>query len=278
MPNPTVNDVHLGGSSPKAAVKPMPALDDKQLIAVLRRLLAQLSLPSEKDSDAEYEDEATEKAYPNTHSARQLDPDTYKVVGSKEIALGVRMLFALKDGKSVAQSIHFDAAKFTAAQARAWLKAHDYSVAQFTAAGGDASAEKGEEDIEFTAEIVAKADDRHLAYAVVYTPGVVDTQQDFILSTQVEAMAHRWLLKSRRYDFQHKSELPSDAAVPVESYIAPTDFTLGSKLVKQGSWVVVSYIPDDELWSLVKNGTINAYSIRGRGKRHPKPLPTAQSV
>jgi len=273
MPSPTVSDVHSGGSSQPA--KPMPALDDKQLIAVLRRLLAQLSAPPEEDEDEELED--TEKAYPNTHSARQLDPAENKVVGSKEIAPGVRMLFALKDGKSVAQSIHFDATKFTVAQARAWLKAHDYSAAQFTAAGGEV-AEKG---VEFQVNVLKVDEEERTSTAIVYPVkplGWKDTQQDWMSKAEIRKMAHRFMVTSQHYDMHHKvfDVGPDDAAV-VESWLSPVVFTWPdtTQEVTEGSWIVTTKY-GTAIWPRVKAGEFMAYSIRGKG--HRKSLQSTQKV
>lgn len=82
--------------------------------------------------------------YPNEHAARQLDPEVYKVVGSKEAAPGVRLLFAKKnpdDAKepSKVQAVRFDRQKFTADEARKWLKDHDYKADDFEAASPPAT-------------------------------------------------------------------------------------------------------------------------------------------
>jgi hypothetical protein len=57
--------------------------------------------------------------------------------------------------------------------------------------------------------------------------------------------------------------------VPVESFIAPVDFTYegSSEPVKKGTWVIVFHIEDPELWDQVKAGVWDGISIGGSGKR-----------
>lgn len=131
---------------------------------------------------------------------------------------------------------------------------------------------------------VGKADEeKRLIYSVVYRPGLsddgrvdagaVDTQRDVMRGDEIEAMAHGWMMKSRRYDLQHAQVLKGDKVVPVESYIAPADFDWetprGPKHIYKGSWILVSKVLDDELWGQVKAGLIGAYSIAGKGIRKP---------
>lgn len=82
--------------------------------------------------------------YPNEHAARQLDPSEWHVVGSKEVQPGVRLLFAKRDPKDErepvqVQAVRFDRTKFSAEEARAWLKAHDYKAGEFEAASPPSS-------------------------------------------------------------------------------------------------------------------------------------------
>ena len=129
--------------------------------------------------------------------------------------------------------------------------------------------------------VIAKADffstipERRLAYAIaypVYPEHTYDSQGDRAQPAEIEKMAHDFMIRSQRFDFQHIADIPKGAAYVVESYIAPVDFsmTLGngiSKEIRKGSWVVATYFADESLWELVKAGKINAYSIFGKGKR-----------
>lgn len=78
--------------------------------------------------------------YPNEHAARVLSPsscgDKY---GRQSLGGGVsRISCRLKDGgKWVTQAYRFDKSKFTAAEARNWLKEHNIKYSTFEAASGD---------------------------------------------------------------------------------------------------------------------------------------------
>ncbi len=125
MSSPTVNSVHINTAAKPAP--PVKRLNMAQLKAVLERLAAMM------ETDVPDETKVI-KVYPHEHAARQLDPSGLKIIGSKELTAGIRAIFALVDGKSVIQSLRFDSAKYTPAEAKAWLKAHNYSTAQFEAA------------------------------------------------------------------------------------------------------------------------------------------------
>ena len=119
-----------------------------------------------------------------------------------------------------------------------------------------------------TEAAVVKGVERRLVYGVVYEPygdrdGRPDAQDDFMLPEDVEHLAHSWL-PAYRYKTMHR--VGTDKVVPVESYIAPTDFRLGEQIVKRGSWVLVSRVIDDLLWKDVKEGRLRGYSFGGRAK------------
>jgi len=78
--------------------------------------------------------------YPNEHSARIKNPDLF-LAGTtkrKEIAPGVTIIMGKlkadpkgKGGPMVTGSYRFDKSKFTADQARKWLKDHDVKPTEF---------------------------------------------------------------------------------------------------------------------------------------------------
>jgi len=118
-------------------------------------------------------------------------------------------------------------------------------------------------------EIVKADDEKHIIYGVVYAPNKTDTQHDQMTEAEIEKMAHGFLIRSMTIDRQHQEELPAEKATPVESYIAPVDMNIGGKAIMKGSWVLATWVPDDELWAEVKAKKINAYSFRGWAKRQP---------
>jgi hypothetical protein len=55
------------------------------------------------------------KPLPNEHAARQADPKRFTALRRKKAAFGagIDVIYGILDGKSVVQSIRFDAATFT---------------------------------------------------------------------------------------------------------------------------------------------------------------------
>lgn len=78
--------------------------------------------------------------FPNEHAARQTEPDgrRYKTYRRKQISPGISFIYGIKRvGGTEVQSIRFDKTKFTVAQAKAWLKKHNFKTGKFVAARKD---------------------------------------------------------------------------------------------------------------------------------------------
>ncbi len=123
---------------------------------------------------------------------------------------------------------------------------------------------------------------KQLVYGVVLEPDVLDSQNDYMLSTQVERAAHNYMKKSLRgkanvSKLQHRTmgffkNKPS--VVPVESYIAPMDFSYdGQEIVKKGTWVMVLHVEDPNVWDDVLSGNYTGLSIGGTGIRQEMKVP-----
>jgi len=76
--------------------------------------------------------------YPSDHSARVRDPGDFKKESfrRKNIAPGIDIIIGRLKGETTAttQAYRFDKNKFTAAQAKKWLKDHDVKYTSFEAA------------------------------------------------------------------------------------------------------------------------------------------------
>jgi hypothetical protein len=133
----------------------------------------------------------------------------------------------------------------------------------------------GTEEKEWSVEIFAKSQEKQLIYGVVYSPNQVDTQSDFADTEETEAMAHSYLERHLKNiipanDLNHKEDLPLEKVCPVESYVAPIDIPISdTRTITKGSWVLVSKVYDPFIWSEVKKGNLNAYSMKGKGRRIP---------
>lgn len=132
-----------------------------------------------------------------------------------------------------------------------------------------ANVEKEEVEKSWEVEVIKADEEKRLLYGVALEPETVDSQNDKANEAEIEKAAHGFMIQSRLMDLQHKEVVDPKKATPVESYITLTDMVINDKLIKKGSWVVVTKIFDDEIWQMVKSGEIRGYSIRGFGRRKP---------
>ena len=120
---------------------------------------------------------------------------------------------------------------------------------------------------------IAKRDRaRQIAYGVVLEPRDAsnpDLQGDWHSAEDVEKAAHRFLAHVANGEGfgDHMHDRQTKAGYPVESFIAPVDFTLGDQLVKRGSWVMGMHYPDPNIWKGIVDGRYSAFSVGGYGRR-----------
>ena len=127
---------------------------------------------------------------------------------------------------------------------------------------------KKDEPAEPEITLLKADDDQRIVYGIVLEPNVEDSQGDVVSKDDVEKAAHRFLYNGPKMGDQHRKLAPASVR-PVESYIAPCDFEMGGQVVKAGTWVLATHIPDDDLWEQVKKGDKGAYSVAGTGLRSP---------
>jgi broad specificity phosphatase PhoE/8-oxo-dGTP pyrophosphatase MutT (NUDIX family) len=119
---------------------------------------------------------------------------------------------------------------------------------------------------------------KQLIYGVVLEPNAIDSQDDFMLPHHVEKTAHNYLKKAIRgrssvAKLQHGAHpggfsRSKPSIVPVESFIAPVDFSYdGKEQIKKGSWVLAMHVEDPELWQDFLSGKYKAFSVGGSGVR-----------
>lgn len=125
-------------------------------------------------------------------------------------------------------------------------------------------------------QVVKAQTDKQLLYGIVLEPHVVDSQADWVPADHVEIAAHRFLAKTAMgrasvHRIQHRASgfnAQNPKIVPVESFIAPMDFTYdGREMVKKGSWVLVGHVRDANLWQDVLDGKYTGWSVGGTGQR-----------
>src|SRR5262245_1527612 len=79
---------------------------------------------------------------PTQHAARQMEPspcDRFRRVNDA-FGKGIDGIYCVKNNKAEPQSTRVDADKFTPAEAKDWLKKHDFSAADFEEATGEGKA------------------------------------------------------------------------------------------------------------------------------------------
>lgn len=94
---------------------------------------------------------------------------------------------------------------------------------------------------------------------IAMVPDEVDLHGDETSEMEVLKACHNFNTFSMKANLFHLVE--TDTFSIVESYIAPTEFVLGEKIVKAGTWLVNLQVHDDAVWQLIKSGQINGVSI-----------------
>lgn len=199
------------------------------------------------------------KPYPNEHAARQNDPskyDSFRRVNNK-LGSGISVIFGIKDGKSEIQSIRFSASKFTPAEARKWLKAHDYKT----------TLEPAKKKVKKSVVAFVKNEEERIVGGVVYGLGSfldVDAQGDFVdeMDEIYKAMKY-WMISGHVMKFMHNGK---EVNTPlIECFLAEEPTVKYNQPLEKGDWFISNYVPEDEedLWDAVKAGDISGYSMAG---------------
>ena len=115
---------------------------------------------------------------------------------------------------------------------------------------------------EMVIKIEKQDEEKRLVYGVVLEPETVDLQGDIYDAETIEKSAHNFLYDVRRMGLMHK-EFGREMKI-AESYIVNDDkgyIQLNERKVKNGSWVLVCKVIDDDVWKGIKEGTYGGFSI-----------------
>ncbi|MGI5865531.1 MAG: XkdF-like putative serine protease domain-containing protein [Myxococcales bacterium] len=128
-----------------------------------------------------------------------------------------------------------------------------------------------------TTRLVKGADpsDERYVLGIVLEPEVVDAQGDIYSADEIRAAAHRFREEFGGLGLMHRLRV-NDQVKVLESYLAPTDFTVGDITVRKGTWLLAVRVLSDELWERVKNGDLTGFSIGGSARRVPEPAPARE--
>ncbi|MBU0517267.1 MAG: hypothetical protein KJ621_21130 [Proteobacteria bacterium] len=193
----------------------------------------------------------------NEHSCRIKDPEDFKEGSFRRVVSGNTFLIVGKlkrENKTTLQAIRYPKDKFTEENASNSCKEHK---------GEFESAKKGiekQEEVEIFFPIKSITEDKQIVYGVVYEPEIPDKQGDYATVEDIEKAAHDFMEEYRSIKVQHEQEIN---AYPIESYIAPVDFTLEAEFVRKGSWVMVVKVKDTDVWKGIKEGVYTGFSLGG---------------
>ena len=118
-----------------------------------------------------------------------------------------------------------------------------------------------QEEVKKSTIPITKAVDEELKQAtfIVMVPDEVDLHGDITSESEVRKAMTNFNKYCMKANLFHLVE--TDSFEFCESYCCPTDFVLGDKFVKKGTWLATIQSLDDNLWELIKSGEINGLSI-----------------
>lgn len=118
------------------------------------------------------------------------------------------------------------------------------------------------------AEEAAGSEEERTVFGIVLEPETVDSQNDVYSEEEVRKTAHRFMERYQQFGLMHEEIVPS--IMPLESYLAPVDFSIAGQKVKKGTWLLRVRVLDDAIWQDVKSGALTGFSIGGSAIRRPE--------
>jgi len=113
-------------------------------------------------------------------------------------------------------------------------------------------------------DLKSEDEEDQVAYAEVYAPNHIDTDNETMDKKAVEQMAWEFLSsgKINKIDIQH--DFQESGCHVVESFLARKDWAP----FIEGAWVLGVWCPDD-VWEQVKSGKLNGFSFAGSTEKYP---------
>lgn len=112
---------------------------------------------------------------------------------------------------------------------------------------------------------IEKAGDEQIVTAVAMVANVADAENDVVSPEELEKAAGAYLRDSRQIWLDHKTPLTGEAEL-LESFIAPTGFTINGSAVPKNAWVVKIKVLSKEIWRLIKSKVLRSLSVGGTAK------------
>lgn len=204
--------------------------------------------------------------FPNEHAARVVSPGKFQQDSfrRKKIDDGVSIIIGRLIGKTTTttQSYRFDKDKFTAAEAKTWLKEHKVKPILFEPATEPQKKKKVAK--EYLTHILKVDAEKRLVTGIVLEPEKFDSQDHIYSAEEVRKAAHGFLAginQSTTTAIQHTDYSPKVEVV--ESYLTPVAMTVNKRKVKKGTWAITVFVKDDDVWAKVQAGELTGFSIKG---------------
>lgn len=121
---------------------------------------------------------------------------------------------------------------------------------------------------------VIKSEEQQIVFAVVYSPMEIDTEGEAATEHEVEQAAHNFLSSGKvgKIDLLHNGVETGSKVVQSFTVRGDNDPDGFSK----GDWVLGVKIYDPTLWSSIKKGEINGFSLGGHSIKVPATVIVAE--
>lgn len=120
-------------------------------------------------------------------------------------------------------------------------------------------------------QVCLEKDDKHLLIGAVLIPDKPiyrnQDHEEFFLqfsSETIEKLAHDYLMSDRIYSFTQDHEDVADNVAIVESWIKMSDNDKSKDYgidVPNGSWLIAAKVENEDIWSRIKSGELNGFSV-----------------
>lgn len=88
-----------------------------------------------------------------------------------------------------------------------------------------------------------------------------DLHNDYYTAEEVAKACESFNKHSRQANLEHEINVTEEVCEIVKSFILPVPAKIGDQDVKEGTWIQVWKIHNDELWQMVKDGSFTGFSI-----------------
>lgn len=120
---------------------------------------------------------------------------------------------------------------------------------------------------DFDLEIIEKDEKTgNEVFGIVLEPNKKDGEGDSFTKEAIKGGCYQFNKDFLNQSYRHQHFLTKDKVAIIESYVAPIDFKLNDRVIKEGTWLMRSRINDPEIQKDVKNGVIKGFSVGGYGE------------